>query len=136
MKKNIKDHLHLYLGCQFVMKIDNPNSEHHRQLTAPMYFGSDVLHAALCKGDYKIDPILILRPLSSMTEEECDQFGIHYTEGKYNRQCFEADATYGGTFRVYSIESISHRINQMRNAGIDCDGLIDSGLAVTAETLK
>lgn len=133
MKKDIKDYLHLYFYSEIeITEVFISVGYKVGQRFVPS--GGELALAIRENPVFACKPIL--RPLSSITEEECDQFGIHYTEGKYNRQCFEADATYGGTFRVYSIESISDRVNQMRNAGIDCDGLIESGLAVTAETLK
>ena len=64
--KELKDYLHLYLGCQFVMKINGPE-----RLTAQMNFGADALNASLDSKE-PITPILILRPLSDMTQDEAD----------------------------------------------------------------
>ena len=60
-----KDVAHLYLGCEFVMKIKGTDS-----LTGKMVFSTDALSATLTNGVDKITPIPLLRPLDSMTEEE------------------------------------------------------------------
>jgi hypothetical protein len=59
-----KDVAHLYLGCDFVLKYKDGSG-----LSAPMHFTVDALAAAHSIRD-KIDPILLLRPLSSMTDDE------------------------------------------------------------------
>lgn len=66
--EDVREVLHLYLGQQFVMKITNPMS--FDEYTAPMTFEVTALRAAYDKGDNHIDPILVLRRLDSMTEEE------------------------------------------------------------------
>lgn len=68
MQTQLKDVIHLYLGCKFVMKINGTND-----LTAPMTFGVDALMAAMSKGEDVISPLLMLRPLSSMTDKEIDE---------------------------------------------------------------
>jgi hypothetical protein len=66
MNKELKDYLPFYLGCQFVMKIKDTE-----QLTGKMYFGKDALYAALTKDEsVNIKPILLLRKLDSITDDE------------------------------------------------------------------
>lgn len=67
MDKKIEDYLHLYLGCEFVLKIKDTDN-----YSAPMTFGVDALAAASFpqNSDFRITPILILRPLVSLTLEE------------------------------------------------------------------
>lgn len=64
--KEIKDYLHLYLGCRFVLAINGDRSN----LSGKMNFGIDALLAATFSSKDSMSPILILRPLSSMTDEE------------------------------------------------------------------
>jgi len=65
--KDIKDYLHLYLGCKFVLRIRETN-----EISGEMNFTVDALAAALTnKKEDTIVPLLLLRPLSDMTEEEC-----------------------------------------------------------------
>ena len=67
--KELKDYLHLYLGCQFVVKINNTD-----MLSAPMVLDEAALFSASRSESYFdfIKPIPILRPLSDMTQDEAD----------------------------------------------------------------
>lgn len=66
----LKDYLHLYLGCQFVVKINNTD-----MLSAPMVLDEAALFSASRSESYFdfIKPIPILRPLSDMTDNEIDE---------------------------------------------------------------
>lgn len=117
----IKDYLHLYIGQK-------------------LQRGGTVTHALLdaCEKsafDAYADIKPILRKLSDMTEEECDKYGIAYLNGEYTKDCFEADATYGTTFKVYGIKSLSERVIQMCKDGWDVFGLIPAGLAIDKTSL-
>jgi hypothetical protein len=82
MDNNIKEVLHLYLGCKFVMRIRDTDT-----LTSPIHFSVDALKATYATNQDKITPILLLRRLSSMSEEEAREIWdstMERTGYKYN----------------------------------------------------
>lgn len=130
---NIKDYLHLYLSCEILIEpyedqpayIDTIDGicvgESVNFKKASDYYFDDL-------NDFDIKPLL--HPLSDMTDEECDEFGIASDGGEYLYGCFEPDAVYGGWMAHIEISSVSERLNEMRKRGFDCDGLIEAGLAI------
>jgi hypothetical protein len=104
--KDIKDYLHLYLNSNVSCLVDSFTTH-----TEPLNVANFNI---LCNGGYKP----ILRPLSSMTEEEC----------------FKLDWSYLHT----SGEKIDHEpenlnpdeIIYLLSKGFDLFGLIESGLAI------
>lgn len=124
MTKDIKDYLHLYLN-QVDVIIDSvtdafkPHFGHapgHKTQLGPM------LWVMVFEGHVTVKPIL--RPLSSMTEAENKRW-----KAKMHKQ-YSGGA--GHTGYLENPESFRYLLS----IGIDLFGLIDSGLAVTAETLK
>lgn len=106
--KDIKNYLHLYVGCQFVLMVKGLN-----QHSQPMYFGVDALKATHSTGEDKITPIPMLRRLESITYDE-DQVEFP----KHNRGEFIDQHWYPEGF-VWLLSK-----------GFDLFGLIDAGLAV------
>ena len=115
--KKLEDYLHLYLGCD-VMYLDtkctltgaNPKKGY---FIMNMY----AERIRVDKGTFE----LILRPLSDMIDRE-KRLARSYDH------------------KVIGIEnSIKHwadLINRLRQKGLDCDGLIEAGLAIDKTTLK
>lgn len=103
--EDVREYLHLYLGQKFVMKITNTLS--FDKYTAPMTFEVTALRAAYDKGDNHIDPILVLRRLDSMTEEEAREC-YNMVERKYpgrgfiaNPKCSITDYTFHADWSIF-----------------------------------
>lgn len=119
----IKDVAHLYLGC-------------------PIKGGIPERIDELTEGRLKVmrdNPtklILVLRPLWDISKEEfcvwAKLCGTHFDEDMFNG--FKAASKSMGTqildFKDYRTSVIS--TNYFRKIGIDCDELIESGLAIDA----
>lgn len=118
--KDLKDYLHLYLGCECVAKYPY-NGEKERRMTiiAPN------LHELLDEVEY-CKPIL--RPLSDITEKEQDE--IWYSEEPMGVAELNA-----GTIRR-KVVLCPNRIKYLLSKGFDLFGLIQSGLAIDATKLK
>jgi len=116
--KKIEDYLHLYLGCRFVLKLKQPSKWKY---SADIYFGVDAYKAFLAKSDDHIDPILLLRRLDSMTEEEHQRY---HDLGIDTGTCFED----------MKIDAI--RTKYLLSKHFDLFGLIDSGLAIDSALSK
>lgn len=141
MSKDIKDYLHLYLGCdidnnvqgQYVhpygcVKIDELTPENYATVMGVMNneernfkkFGDDKIH--YCKP--------ILRPLSDMTEEEFLEFKVL------------ADEDFDKMIRIPSVAiktRISHKFEATRfllSKGFDLFNLIPEGLAIDKTKIK
>jgi hypothetical protein len=130
--KSIKEYLHLYLGCpckgkdgSMIYTLQSVDLKAH-PLLKDAYGNECVIF------DFKP----ILRPLSDMTEKECDDFGIASDGGEYIHDCFEPDAIYGSWSAVIAVSQFSERINEMRKRHIDVDGLIEAGLAIDSTTIN
>lgn len=131
--KDIKDYLHLYLGCEFVSKWPGWQAENDPFILCP---------ADLERGKFEyIKPIL--RPLSSMTEEETEQ----YLRLKHNAYSGEyeikiSDAGFWWLFKGISTdqkfkffgeildESNAEQFQYLLSKSFDLFGLIEDGLAI------
>ncbi len=115
MKKDIKDYLHLYLGQEFLYS--ETKDETHYELDA------DRLCTIYADNDFKYIKLL-LRPLSNITEKEIEEWN--------------KTSTPIGEMSIESAQQIhwAKRLNYYRSIGIDCDGLIDSGIAIDKTILK
>lgn len=128
MKKDIRDYLHLYLGCSCILpdfseKINNIKFK----LTAYNYNYYKDWHS-------EIQPIL--RPLSSMTEEEKKEFILICELEPEDVSCVEYNTYFPGNAKSLGAAHLTNvlqwakGVNYLRKQGIDCDGLIDAGLAL------
>ncbi len=108
---NVKDVLHLYLGCD--AEIVNDGTTMRDKITT-----STIDH----KDTWKVIPIL--RPLSDLTEAEQEQWN--------------QISTPIGEMAIESAMQIhwAKRLNFYRSIGIDCDQLLESGQAINKTTLK
>lgn len=135
MAKDIKDYLHLYLGCD----VQYPDTD--RKLMVAKFTGfsrADGIETTYKKkrkagkavGDYlswkpnghhncdanHLKPIL--RKLSSITEEECDNLDWYYR------------GTNGGLIEHRAIDLTPEQVRYLLSRGFDLFGLIDLGLAI------
>ncbi len=139
---DIKDYLHLYLGCEVK----------HQSFVNPLILSSvsdikgvrirgkeDDVSCATLIENFK----LILRPLSSMTEEEKIEIAIIFgwshgdnvTKANATEELFDKNG-YWNKITNISGSSWNKVINYCRKQGIDMDNLIDAGLAIDKTTLK
>ncbi len=141
--------LAMYLGARFVLRIKGTES-----LSAPMYFGVDALAASLSTDALvKIDPIMILRRLSDMTEEEARE----WLKMKYNGvpeirmgktesngfwyQFHDKDGVHVGNnrflFKNQTLdENNPEQFAYLLSRSFDLFGLIDANEAIDSKTLK
>lgn len=107
-----KDVAHLYLGCECLCELPD--------LEVPQRLKIDCV--VLLNADFFKNPKPILRPLSSMTDSEKDDFEYYSMElmiGGYNQ-----------------VERNSFKTKWYLDKGFDLFGLIASGEAIDATTLK
>lgn len=152
-RKNIKDYLHLYLGCQCKRMGQDDDSETFR-LTGISWDGTQNIWWAYFEDKedcYSVidDVFPILRPLSDMTEDEakvlcsmqikglrtCDHVKIVqmtpvvkfviYSDGE------DPNDDHGRLRRFLNIESyLVPQFKYLLSKGFDLFGLIDAGLVI------
>jgi hypothetical protein len=159
MEKNIKDYLHLYIGCEIDTTIPGDYIHPYGSITLtelrPDNIDQIVRHIQYKEGyqrdgftDYDwVEFKLILRPLSDMTEDEAEQFialrfperrMIDATVEKYG-VCF-FDKTQKKAKHIH-FENIPIELNAttfiwLLSHGFDLFGLIDAGLAIDKTKLN
>jgi len=162
--KDLKDYLHFYIGCRVQLTI-NPNSAISSVLVADIvsintgkyitlrYKGSK--NYLVSKYPYPFSQIkLILRRLSSMTEVEAIEIcKIETNPNRYEAiEIFEIKTDsiwymdgskwYGdgvedyNDLYIYFNQLTPEQFKKLIEMGFDLFGLIDSGLAIDAGTLK
>jgi hypothetical protein len=125
MEKQLKDYLHLYIGCKIIW--GDKNSPHVGTLvglegacTTENYRAEiatrieDKRHHYQCFSPKVNQCLLVLRPLSDFKEAEADYVSPFALEGKPSIMV-NADLT-----------------RHFCSLGIDCFGLIEAGLAIDA----
>lgn len=146
MPKDSKDYLHYYVGCKFIMKITGSD-----KFTAEMRFGYEALCATFSgKRDELIEPILLLRPLSDMTEDEAievarvSEWPPHFRNPKVERNKYndlivtwdgmtEGGETVNATGDMfYCAEQFTYLLSKH----FDLFGLIEDNLAIDKTKLK
>lgn len=135
--KEPNDYLHFYLGQQFVLKINDTDS-----YSAPMYLDADALNAAYSNNSAdKIYPILLLRTLSDMTEEEWRIIKIKFSIGVY--EAYHSYIRYGD--RPKHVLILENRLNTntltfndgmiLLRLGFDLFRLIENGFALNKNSI-
>lgn len=129
-KRKIDSYLKYYIGCEIKSDLGigvlNAVVDGNR---VQVGVGYGYNNRAL-KLHYSDEIKLLLYPLSAMSEDQ-----------KYNPQseiqCFFLDNENKHPIDVEfpTIEQMSHVINSFRKMGYDCDGLIESGLAIDKSPL-
>jgi hypothetical protein len=120
MKKELKDFIHLYLGCQCQFETDT--------FILDGIIGGQIVYSTESdesgEGIYDIEDIKpILRKLSDMTEEETNEFNMIY----YDEQ-FETE--------YQKIITNAKATSFLLSKHFDIFNLIPSGLAIDSKTLK
>lgn len=147
MEQKIEDYLHLYLGC------DVTDGEHVMKLLSVGIYGYTAANDEVKSQGmfHRVKPIL--RPLSSMTEEEKTTIGkmAGWYEGGviFNEHHFEIKHD---TFKEMAFDSLT-RANEhdadrlgpkayfemmpyLLSRSFDLFGLIEAGLAISSTTIK
>lgn len=106
--------LALYLGSRFVLRFRDNN-----ELSTPMQFGVHAYAAATVPVSHPdhITPLLILRKLEDMTEEEADKLASMCPQRNYDK---------------YNPAQFTYLLSK----SFDLFGLIEAGLAIDAKTLN
>lgn len=137
---NIKDYLHLYLGCQ-VIGTYNDASGSKGYLTGVTNGGYDCEIQFILEDGINVeeepqynevkDVKPILRPLSDMTEDEVEFIGIELKAGTMNAE-FIRTSKYCWTL----VHTEPEVFRFLLSNHFDLFGLIDAGLAIDKTTLK
>lgn len=129
--KQLKDYLHFYLGCKFLYKIDPHEWSKPMELTTAQLELSHRL-----KDDPECHYKLLLRPLSSMTEEEAKEYaGLFFVDCDLSLVKFY---NLGHCIAIRYYDAFLHLPSQyepkqfqyLLSKGFDLFGLIDEGLAI------
>ncbi len=122
--KNIKDYLHLYLGCQVLCPKQIGWIHSQKTATLTLYFWYH-------NNDKKLTPIL--RPLSDIKEDErmeiMDILGLVYSE-------YIILALKDKTIYKIDLKNSFELTRFLLLKGFDLFGLIDDGLALDATKIK
>lgn len=116
--KDIKDYLHLYLGCKIMCVVGSADNEYNGQIEN----NSALLLDKHSNGNWK----LILRPLLDMSEEEHEAYDTHYMALEHLR---EEDH-----HLLCDAEIQAEMTRWLISLGIDMFGLIEAGLAIDKTT--
>ena len=129
MKKELKDYLHLYLGCRIKSKGGKCGD-----LVSVSNYGMSIV---VYDKDKINDPrglciysdwlLLVLRPLSDMTKEEKDWLDEHENFVNNYKQNAESELI---------IEWDAEKTSYLLSKHFDLFGLIEAGLAIDKTTLK
>jgi len=121
MKTKFKDVAHLYLGCD-MYSVPQSNEYFIEKLTG---VHSDMAISVNGNLDYpEYDSKPILRPLSDMTDEECNSYN------KIQLTCYSAFP-----FKDQCIQE-ALKVKFLLSLGFDLFGLIESNEAIDKTTLK
>jgi hypothetical protein len=126
MKKELKDYLHLYLGCEVFIESYSFMNGNKREKLIDKLTEVGINGRIDCEkytppdGDVK----LVLRPLSDMTEEE-------KTEMMQQKHKYDT-----GNSMSHTITDHAYRVHWAINKHFDLFGLIEAGLAIDKATLK
>lgn len=138
-EKNIKDVIHLYLGCEVeygyegrtrIGKLVGNDERYGWQIFDPGRPFAPYHHVRV--GLLK----LLLRPLSSMTEEELKEWigpaSVNFTEHYCKKKLREISSSIYGLFNYIGFYGNYNSIPWLLSKGFDLFGLLDAGLAVDA----
>lgn len=129
MKKELKDYLHLYLGCEVFIESYSFMNGNKREKLIDKLTEVGINGRIDCEkytppdGDVK----LVLRPLSDMTEEEKDWLDEHENFVNNYKQNAESELI---------IEWDAEKTSYLLSKHFDLFGLIEAGLAIDKTTIK
>ncbi len=134
MKKELKDYLHLYLGCEAQFKYTMRENDFELRIGKIIALYKNGIvdacdlrtnHNGIVYHNYKQDIIKpILRPLSDMTEDERNQF-------ESSKVFVKATPVH----QVGNMQWTPETFKYLLSIGIDLFGLINDGLAIDKTTL-
>lgn len=120
---NIKDYLHLYLGCDVMLWTDAQNPVFKPERKKLIAGRSETAFEISIYTAYQVNVKLILRPLNSMTDQDHERY-----KGIY----FSMDNKLMHWFNDIHFEMTRHWLKE----GFDLFGLIEAGLAIDKTTIK
>lgn len=119
--KDIKDYLHLYLGCKVEIGATLPGML--LGVEGNTAFVKHFTEGRICMALKQVKPIL--RPLSDMTEEEGVEAEVAWKEG----------SNYGETIGQGLNCAYAYRLKYLLSKGFDLFNLIPKGLAIDKSSL-
>jgi len=122
MEKKIEDYLHLYLGCEVLI---NSGDIHNEKLIIDYDFLNTYYEVE--GGYFMNNPIPLLRPLSSMTEEEAKEMDM---------QDVQISMIAHPSFMPVDIYFNAKQMRILLEKGFDLWSLIDAGLALDATKIE
>lgn len=128
----LQEVLHLYLGCELeyiLSGIKHTLIGIESDDTAYIFGGTNGRRVV---SVHHVKPIL--RPLTSMSREEYQKYDCAQKDGEVGEEFIGSEAETSTAFVYFSHMAIS--INRLRKDGFDCDGLIESGLAINKSLQK
>lgn len=135
MAKELKDYLHLYLGCkvqygknQYIPEIGSVKKEDECILTASTLGNFLNVPNGICSD---IKPIL--RPLESMTEEEKKSYRI-INKNSIPSKNMLPEIRDGNLTNCFLNENDPYLIHWLLSKHLDIFGLIEAGLAISSIT--
>lgn len=120
--KEIKDYLHLYLGCQVLIV---SNGITNKLVVSSKNHNQEISLAVACGLNVKP----ILRPLSSMTGEEFNEFKV-LCDNDFSKMVVIESVSKDGDFTRLCHQATSQAY--MLSKHFDLFGLIELGLAIDA----
>lgn len=132
MEKNLRDYLHLYLGCE-AMHADK------KIVLCGLNVNSAFIQNMLNEDTILVSEIKpILRPFSDMTEKEVDALwecldlnpAFQYHQRKSYIDMWLNDEPFSDKDDQFTFTESLKGINWLRKNEFDCDGLIEAGLAI------
>jgi hypothetical protein len=122
MEKNIKDYLHLYMGCPLIYEVWGQECEEvhgvrSKKITAKLH---PEVYLNIIQGRFAWAYNIILRPLSDMTKVEVSELRNIWSDG------YETGNNYT------SIIADAAQIKWLLSKHFDLFGLIPAGLAIDA----
>lgn len=136
MKKELKNYLHLYLGCECAITGVSENDKESFKLTGISYDDTQRLWWCYFEGTEFGHAVIedvwpILRPKSDMTDDE--KALMHDTLWAENSLSYTHSVSHKCTYwhiKCGGREMEAECFNYLRKNSFDCDGLIEAGLAI------
>lgn len=128
--------LHFYIGSKIKIEKSNYYLVHELSIhnKDEVVLTAHVLWILETRGR-GVEFKLILRPLSSMTEKEAEDFGMMYEQGKYHSEVLEFDSRIGASTSFIGADSAAERITRLLKAGFDLFNLIPTNQAIDSTKL-
>ena len=131
-EKKIEDYMHHYLGCEVLVSNKIETLVHVGLLGNDSQRFHTIQKYQSFTNEWKEDNKLILRTLSSMTQEERDIIDFEYGSGSGNL----SDSLMNEKLYQLRIEDTFEITRYLLSSGFDIFGLIEAGVAIDKSKLE